>query len=185
MINRWLYILLLQASYWIMPGLAAQTPGLEKVRNQFFTMNSSIGGALNLYHSLERADLSKNAVLLAYRGASSAASAADVKGVWNKIEYFNRGKSELEKAVSLSPLDIEIRFLRLATQLNAPWFLGYNGDTGSDEKLIINTLKNVSPDHPNAYLYQRICRLLLSDSNLESADKKAINQLIIKFNSKK
>ncbi|MEI8046502.1 MAG: hypothetical protein WCI92_03915 [Bacteroidota bacterium] len=148
-------------------------------------MDKTKDGALNLYKSLENADLSRDPVMLAYRGASSAASAGSVSGVRVKLEYFNRGKSELEKAVGLKHLDAEIRFLRLATQLNAPGFLGYSGDIRSDKSIILNTLTSVNANHPNAYLYLRICRFMLAHVKLDDSEINTVNQLIVKFNTNK
>jgi hypothetical protein len=165
--------------------LSAQPVSIEKVRDQFFAMDKTADGALKLYNTLENIDLSKDPVLLAYRGASSAASAGAVGGVFKKLEYFNRGKNDLEKAVGMKNLDAEIRFLRLATQLNAPGFLGYKGDIKNDKALIIQLLKSVNANHPNAYLYLRICRFMSSYAELEASEKNTLNQLIVKFNTKK
>ena len=166
-------------------ALGQQLPQIEKIRDQFFAFDKSKNAALNLYKSLEFADLSRNPVMLAYRGASSAASAGCVSGVMSKLEYFNHGKSELEKAISIKPLDAEIRFLRLATQVNAPGFLGYSGDIKTDKVIIIKTLSLVQANHPNAYLYQRICQFLLSYVKLEASEKNTVKQLVIKFTSTK
>lgn len=165
--------------------IRAQQLSVEKVRDQFFTWDKTEDGALKLYKLLEKSDLSKDPVLLAYRGASSAASAGSVNGVRNKLACFNRGKSELEKAVSLKHLDAEIRFLRLATQINAPVFLGYNANIKADKSIIINTLNSVSGNHPNAYLYLRICRFMLAQAELDASEKNTLNQLNVKFNTKK
>lgn len=165
-------------------NLSAQPIPIEKVREQFFAWDKTEDGALKLYKILEKADLSKDPVMMAYRGASSAAAAGSVNGVRNKLAYFNRGKSELEKAVSLKHLDAEIRFLRLATQLNAPGFLGYTGDIKNDKSFIINTLKSVSASHPNAYLYLRICRFMLAHAELDASENNTVNQLVVKFNTK-
>ncbi len=162
----------------------AQPLPVEKVRDQFFNFDKSKDAALNLYKSLENEDLANYPVLLAYRGAASAASAASAKGPWKKLEYFNRGKSELEKAVALRSLDAEIRFLRLATQVNAPSFLGYSGDKKYDKAIILQTLSTVNSNHPNAYLYLRICKFLLANVELEASEKTTVNQLIIKFSTK-
>ncbi len=167
------------------PTLNAQQPQIETVREQFFSLDKRVDGALKLYQSMEKNDLSKDPVMLAYRGAASAASAGSVSGVRKKLEYFNRGKGELEKAVGMKHLDAEIRFLRLATQTNAPGFLGYSSDIGNDKAVIINTLNIVSANHPNAYLYLRICRFMLDHVKLDASDKNTINQLVVKFNTKK
>lgn len=165
--------------------VSAQQFALEKVRDEFFKMDKTENGALKLYKSLENADLSKAPVLLAYRGAASASSAGTINGVLKKLEYFNRGKNELEKAVGMKHLDAEIRFLRLATQLNAPGFLGYKGEIKNDIAIIIQLFTSVNSNHPNAYLYLRICQFMLSYAELDNSDKNTVNQLIVKFNSKK
>lgn len=160
----------------------AQT--IDNVRDQFFKMDKTKDGALKLYIELAKSDLSKNPVLLAYRGASSAASAGSVSGVWKKLEYFNRGKSELEKAVSLKPQDVEIRFVRLATQVNAPGFLGYSGNVENDKAIILKTVSNIAGNDQNVYLYQRICLSLISMDILSKEEKTVVNQAIVKLNSK-
>lgn len=165
-------------------SISAQQLQIEKVRDQFFSIDKTQDGALKLYQALMETDLSKDPVLLAYRGAASAASAASVSGVRTKLEYFNRGKSELEKAVSMKNLDAEIRFLRLATQVNAPGFLGYTGDIRNDKAIIITTLNSVSASHPNAYLYLRICQFMLAHTTLNASEKNTLNQLVVKFNPK-
>ena len=165
--------------------LHSQQPALEKVREQFFAWDKTENGAFKLYNSLANADLSGDPVLLAYRGASSAAAAESVSGVRKKLEYFNRGKSELEKAVGMKHLDAEVRFLRLATQVNAPGFLGYTGDIRNDKAVIIKTMVSVGANHPNAYLYLRICRFLIAHVQLDDPEKNTVNQLIVKFNTPK
>jgi hypothetical protein len=165
-------------------NLNAQKVSVEDAREQYFAMDKSGAGALKLYKTLENADLSKNPVMLAYRGAASAAAAGSANGVRKKLEFFNRGKGELDKAAGMKPLDAEIRFLRLATQVNAPGFLGYTSDIKSDKALIINTLSSVPANHPNAYLYQRICSFMLSHANLEANEKTTVNQLLVKFKPK-
>jgi hypothetical protein len=167
-----------------MINLSAQ-PAIEKIRDQFFAFDKEGNMALTLYRSLEKIDLTKDPVLMAYRGASSAASAGSVSGVWKKLEYFNHGKSELEKAVGMKPLDAEIRFLRLATQINAPGFLGYSGDKKNDKAIILQTLNGVNSNHSNAYLYLRICRFMLAHAELTASEKSTVNQLIVKFDTKK
>jgi hypothetical protein len=166
-------------------NLRAQNVTIEKVRDQFFSLDKEKDGALKLFKSMEKADLSKDPVLLAYRGASTAASAGSLPGVWKKLEYFNHGKSELEKAVGMKPLDAEIRFLRLATQVKAPAFLGYAGDKKADKAIIIQTLNAVNSNHPNAYLYLRICRFMLAHTELSTSEKNTVNQQIVKFDTKK
>lgn len=178
-------LLIFTYSYLGILSLNAQQMPMAKIREQFFTMDKVDEGALKLYKSLANTDLTKDPVMLAYHGASSAAAAGSVGGVWKKFEYFNRGKDELDKAIGLKPLDAEIRFLRLATQVNTPGFLNYKADIKRDKSFILQTLATVPANHPNAYLYLRICRFMLSYVELENAEKNIANQLVVKFNPKK
>lgn len=159
---------------------AAQALKLEKVREDFFGMNEVKDGALNLYFRLKPLDLSGNAVLMAYRGACSAASAGSVSGVQKKLKYFANGKEELELAVKQKPNDPEIRFLRLATQINAPGFLGYNSSVNDDKKLIVNALSKVQPNDPNTYLYSLIAGYLLTTELLSPSEKQIMRQVMNK-----
>jgi hypothetical protein len=154
--------------------LSAQQVAIEKIRNQYFSMNKVKEGSLNLYYMLKPLDLSKNPVMLAYRGASSAAAAGTVSGPYKKLQYFSNGKAELEKAIILLPADLEIRFLRLATQLNAPAFLGYNKDIKADVSMIVSSLSLVKPHDPNAYLYSRISDFLLQSDKLDAGERKSV-----------
>ncbi|MFZ4546038.1 MAG: hypothetical protein ACOYN4_01305 [Bacteroidales bacterium] len=184
MSNTLKYLLFLFGLLCGFQNVGAQQLQIEVVRGLFFKMDKTPDGALKLYNTMAKADLSKTPVLLAYRGASSAAAAGSVSGVWNKLEYFNRGKSELEKAVSLKPNDIEIRFARLATQVNAPGFLGYSGNIGDDKAIIIKTLGSISANDQNVYLYQQICKFMVTQADLNKEEKVAVNQLVVKFNTK-
>jgi len=154
--------------------LKAQSTQKEAIRDQFFRMNEVKEGALNLYFRLKPLDLPGNPVLLAYRGAASAASAGSVGGPQKKLQYFSRGKSELEQAVRLKPADAEIRFLRMATQLNAPGFLGYSGEIESDKKVILSVLSSADHNDPNTYLYFRIADFLLKTDILTPLEKKQL-----------
>lgn len=85
-------IFILLISFTVAFKLSAQQLEVATVRDQFFTMDKTKEGALKLYASLEKYDLTKDPVLLAYRGAASAASAGSVSGVRKKLEYFNGEK---------------------------------------------------------------------------------------------
>jgi hypothetical protein len=158
-----------------------QTPSLELVREQFFRMKQVNNGALNLFFRLKSMDLEKLPVLMAYRGAASAASAGSVTGPYKKLQYFSDGKKELEQAIQASPANAEIRFLRLVTQLNAPAFLGYNHHVEADKKLVINTLALISKNDPNAYLYYHISEFLIGSGILSQMELKDVAQSRIKF----
>ncbi|MBK7029787.1 MAG: hypothetical protein IPH45_11460 [Bacteroidales bacterium] len=171
------YLLLLVFIFQLTHISTAQSVKVESVRNDFFAMQMVEDGALKLYFRLKPLDLKKNPVLMAYRGASSAAAAGSVSGVHKKLQYFSKGKDELENAVKSSPQDAEIRFLRLATQLNAPGFLGYSANISEDKELIINKMSLIESNDPNSYLYSRIAAFLLKTEILTPKEQQIVTQI--------
>lgn len=77
-----------------------------------------------------------NPVFLAYLGAYQTIWANHVINPFNKLSTFNRGKKNLQKAVSLDQDNIEIRFLRFSIQKKSPKFLGYSDNLAEDKKYI-------------------------------------------------
>ena len=77
-----------------------------------------------------------NPVFLAYLGAYQTIWANHVINPFSKLSTFNKGKKNLQKAVSLDGDNVEIRFLRYSIQKNAPKFLGYSDNLTEDKKFI-------------------------------------------------
>ena len=75
-------------------------------------------------------------VLLAYLGGLQTIWANHTINPISKLSTFNKGKKNLEKAVEMASEDIEIRFVRLSVQKNAPKFLGYHQQVEVDEVFI-------------------------------------------------
>jgi hypothetical protein len=171
------FLLLLLLMFQFLEGTFAQSVKVEAVRVDFFGMQKVEDGALKLYFRLKPLDLKNNPVLMAYRGACSAAAAGSVSGVSKKLQYFSKGKEELEKAVKSSPQDAEIRFLRLATQLNAPGFLGYSSNISEDKALIIRKMSLLETNDPNSYLYSQIAAFLLTTEILTTKEQQIVTQI--------
>jgi len=98
---------------------------VSEARKFFWEMGEKKLTATGFFDKLKNYQPS-DPVLMAYKGASQAASAGEISGVMNKLDAFKAGKSLIEKAISLNPKSWEIRFIRFTTQMNAPSMLGYN-----------------------------------------------------------
>ena len=61
-----------------------------------------------------------------------------------KFGTFEKGRMNLEKAVEMDPNNLEIRFIRLSVQKNAPRFLGYYNNIETDEEFIAQHQHNIS-----------------------------------------
>lgn len=84
-------------------------------------------------------ELSRNTespVCLAYLGAYQMIWANHTFSPVDKLNTFNTGKKNIEKAVKQSANNVEIRFVRLSVQKNCPGFLGYNENIVQDEQYL-------------------------------------------------
>jgi hypothetical protein len=62
----------------------------------------------------------------------------------SKLSYFNTGKKLLDRAISKDSDNVELFFLRYATQVSAPAILGYNDNIDNDKQYILNSLANTA-----------------------------------------
>lgn len=96
--------------------------------------------AQNLLAVLEKQE--QNAFVIGYAGATKMIMAKHVFNPITKLNYFNAGKKMLNKAISKDNNNIELLFLRYATQVSAPSILGYNNYIETDRKQILKGLSS-------------------------------------------
>lgn len=80
---------------------------------------------------------------LAYLGALETIWAKYVGNPFSKLSTFNKGKEKLEKAVKNAPDNLEIRYLRLSVQKNAPSILGYDKAIKTDAEFLRKNIGKV------------------------------------------
>ncbi len=95
-----------------------------------------------LNYIVNNAQYDSSALTLAYKGLCETMLAEHVFLPTSKINSFNRGKEKVESAISQSPKDCELRYIRLLIQLNAPRFLGYHEDIEQDLDYFIATVND-------------------------------------------
>lgn len=100
--------------------------------------------AQNLLSILEKQE--QSTFVLGYKGATKMVMAKHVFNPFTKLSYFNAGKKMLNTAISKDNENVELVFLRYATQVSAPSILGYNHHIESDKKLILQSLNNSQID---------------------------------------
>lgn len=82
-----------------------------------------------------------------------------------KYKYFKKGKTLIDRACSMSPNDIEIRYIRLIFQYQLPKFLGYYHEKEKDFQYFVTHFPN-----SNSSIKTIMLKNLLNLENLE-ADK--------------
>jgi hypothetical protein len=130
---RWLVLIPLL----LLPGASSSQPGL--IRDLFFAAKDE--NTIVRFHQVCSKSVSDDPINLAYLGTASAMMAEVVSGVRQKLDWFERGKGNIEKAITLDPGNPEIAFLRFSVQSEAPRFLGYHNELHKDADTILGSLR--------------------------------------------
>lgn len=77
-----------------------------------------------------------SATYLGYLGGFQTSWANHVFSPISKLNTFKEGKKNIEKAIKKEPENVELRFIRLSVQKNAPSFLGYKSNVKEDTDFI-------------------------------------------------
>jgi hypothetical protein len=151
-------------------------PTVNDLRTSIFDMETDSCSAVEFFESI-KSETYNSALLQAYAGAMEAASAQCIKGAFAKLEYFSRGKKNLEAAIEKEPQNPEIRFLRFATQVNAPNFLEYD-NTKEDVDFILEKLPVLLDDKTQKIFWNKAARAMLDSGKLSKKEKEKIESLL-------
>lgn len=99
-------------------------------------------------------------ILRGYKAMASFIMCKHVYNPFTKLSYFNKGKTELDRAIAAEPENVELHFLRFATQCNTPSFLNYNNNI-SDDKLKLLAFLNKKNSIEDSDLKAKICTFML------------------------
>ena len=116
-------------------ALANNSNILDSLRTYYLTVVTNKESCIKWMESAEKLQES-NPIFKAYLGYIQTVRANHVINPINKLKTFNEGKSNIEKAIKLDSNCVEIRFLRLSVQKNAPNFLNYNQHIQADMQYI-------------------------------------------------
>jgi hypothetical protein len=75
-------------------------------------------------------------VYIAYLGGLQMIWASHILNPFAKLNTFNEGKENIERAILKEPQNPELRFIRLSVQKKAPRFLGYTSMIKDDIEFI-------------------------------------------------
>lgn len=128
---------------------------LKQLRQEFYTAVKDEAAAERLYNRLKE-EKSPDPLLQAYFGSVEALRAKHAFNPYNKIAYLKRGSKTLGKAVSRSPDNLEIRFLRFSLEHYVPAFLGYSKNLAADRKKIVELIRNKQTDGISGGLLKNI-----------------------------
>ncbi|MEJ6980628.1 hypothetical protein WG906_09225 [Pedobacter sp. P351] len=113
---------------------------LPQIRKDYYSAVNDEKAADRFYQSLKSQN-SSEPIVMAYFGSAQAIRARHAFNPYNKISYLKSGLKTLEAAVSKSPDNLEIRFLRFSLEHYIPAFLGYSKHLEADKRKIIELAK--------------------------------------------
>lgn len=87
-----------------------------------------------------------SATHMAYLGGVQTIWANHVFSPISKLNTFKEGKKNIEQAIKKEPDNVELRFIRLSVQKNAPSFLGYKSNINEDTEFIKKNRNQISSD---------------------------------------
>jgi len=153
----------------------SQTDKFASVRDKYFQEKTGNCDWLEMYHWLDNMVIDHQ-VIMAYKGASQAASAGCVDGVLQKLKYFNQGTNIIDESVEKYPDNFEIRFVRYTVKLNAPSFLGY-GDIQGDRDYILENLEDFSDETQEMPIREHVFKFLLLHGDLNKKQTEFVKSI--------
>ena len=148
---------------------------LTQARSMYLGMKDNKCNSLELSKKFDNSQ-PKDALLKAYWGASTAAAPECLGNPVEKIKYFRKGKDLLDESAKQQPTNVEIRFLRFATQTKAPSFLGYKGNIQEDKVLILENIAEYAKMPSNKEMAGHITSFMLDSGELTPAEKTSLKQ---------
>ncbi len=117
----------------------------EPLRGQFFKAFSSKNKEQidQVLETLGRAD---GEMARAYEGALLMKKAGLIKGAGEKLKMFKKGHKIFESELAAHPGNVELRFIRLCIQENAPKILKYKAEIEEDKTYVVKGFASLPGD---------------------------------------
>ncbi len=124
---------------------------IDEVRKNYSKMASNEGLCKTSIANLNETK-NNSATHLGYLGGLQTIWANHIFSPISKLNTFNKGKKNIEQAIKKEPNNVELRFIRLSVQKNAPAFLGYQSNIKEDMQFIENNRSEIKSEVLNKYI---------------------------------
>ena len=122
--------------------VTVNTPGIEAIRNCYSSAVTNKSICSLMIKQLEND--TENNISLAYLGVFQTIWANHVHNPFTKLHTFNKGKANINKAVTLEPSNVEIIYIRHSVQKNSPAFLGYKENLKDDRISLLQKVNSIT-----------------------------------------
>ena len=123
--------------------LTGGDPGIVQVREMYKQAPAKESYCKQLLQDLKPVNV-QQPLLYGYKGCATMIMAKHAFNPLNKWSYFRKGKNMLEQAITKDPGNIELRYLRITVQSNAPGFLGYKDKINTDKQFIRDNIGRIT-----------------------------------------
>ena len=140
-------------------------PDISQVRQQYREASTDAEKTKQLYNDLGDISKESDALLIAYKGATTTLMAKYAKTIKEKKAFFREGVGYIEFAVEQAPNNVEIRYIRLSVKENAPRITGYKKHMDKDKVHILNHLSEVKNKESKKYIQGYVSQSDVFDAN--------------------
>lgn len=134
---------------------------LSTIRKDYVLAVEDEQSTRELHQALTSVAQDGDYVLLAYKGAVSTLMAKHAKKIRDKRAFFKEGANLIDYAIEQEPDNIELRYIRLSVQENAPKIVGYDQNIPEDKQVLITNFKNVNSSELKALIRNYVSQSLL------------------------
>jgi len=127
-------------------------PNVSEVRKDYVNAIQNKDITFQLNKELTQIQKTDNKVLVAYKGAVLTLMAKFAENRSDKKKYFKDGATLINFAVSEKPNNVEIRYIRLGVQENAPKIVSYRKNKEEDKQFILEHYKEVSSKEVKGFI---------------------------------
>ncbi len=132
---------------------------LKELRAQYFTALKDASLAPTVYEQFLMQE-NPSAKMLAYQSALEAIMTKTTWNLFKRINYLNKSEKTMDKAVSMEPNNVEVRFMRLAVEHQIPYYLGYSKHLDEDKAFIIKHISEFNPLNLDPIISAEILRFV-------------------------
>ena len=118
----------------------------------------------------------RDALVLAYKGASEAIRARDAS-MFNKLTYVQDAVKTFEQAVGLDPQNPEIRFLRFSVESNLPAFLGLSKHVDEDKEMLLTAAFSHPKSGLDAEAFRTVRDFLVERGHVSESDAQRLSRV--------
>jgi len=118
-----------------------------------------------------------NPLILGYVATLQALKSKHHWNPYSKLKYLQMATKNMNKAVAVAPMNLEIRFMRFSIQHYTPSFLGYSKQLAEDRQVLVKLYDTQNFGTADAIFIKSIAQFMLESKRCTEAEK----QLFKKF----